>query len=434
MKHLVALICWALAVAAQAAASASFRADERHSGIYPGAGVPVLHGVRWKFKTQGPVISTPAIADGVAYFGSNDHYLYAVDATSGLERWKFKTGSRVTSSPAVHAGRVYFGSFDGNVYALDARTGKERWKFASAGEHRFTAKHLHGAQPAGEAMPDPFDFFLSSPTIAQSTVYLGSGAGDVYALDADSGALRWKFRTGNVVHASPAIANDTVYIGSWDSFFYALDAKSGALRWRFKTGEDPKIFNQVGIQSSAVIAQGMVYFGCRDSHLYALDAASGEKRWAFDNKGSWVISTPLVKDGVLYFATSDSGLLHALDAQSGALRYSLSFKHWPMFSSPAVAGERLYIGSHAGTLIAIDLDKHAPAWTFRTDGAVRNAATYTKPSGEPNYEAAFDDFFYDDLIIGVWRMMSIGAVLSSPVVSNDAIYFGSTDGNLYAID
>jgi outer membrane protein assembly factor BamB len=434
MKSLVALICAALPVAAQAEASASFRADERHSGSYPGTGVPVLHGVKWKFKTQGPVISTPAIADGLAYFGSNDHYLYAVDATSGIERWKFKTGSRVDSSPAVYAGRVYFSSYDGNVYALDARSGELRWKFAFEGEHRFTAKHLHGTQPADEAMPDPFDFFLSSPTIARNTVYVGSGDGCVYALDADSGALRWKFRTGNVVHASPAIANDTVYIGSWDSFFYALDAKSGEVRWRFKTGEDPKIFNQVGIQSSAVIAEGLVYFGCRDSQLYALDAATGEKRWAFDNKGSWVISTPIVKDGVVYFATSDSGLLHALDAKSGALRYSLSFNHWPMFSSPAVAGRRLFIGSHAGTLIAIDLDKRAPAWTFRTDGAVQNAATYTKESGEPNYNAAFNDSFYDDLMIGVWRMMSVGAVLSSPVVSMNAIYFGSTDGNLYAID
>jgi outer membrane protein assembly factor BamB len=434
MKYLVALICAALSLAAQAEVSASFRADERHSGIYSGTGVPVLHGVKWKFKTQGAVLSTPAIADGIAYFGSNDHYLYALDATSGAERWKFKTGSRVASSPAVFAGRVYFSSFDGNVYALDARTGEERWKFAFEGEHRFTAKNLHGALPAGESMPDPFDFFLSSPTIAQNTVYLGSGDGYVYALDADSGALRWKFRTGNVVHASPAIANDTIYIGSWDSFFYALDAKSGAVRWRFKTGEDPKISNQVGIQSSAVIADGLVYFGCRDSQLYALDASTGEKRWAFDNKGSWVISTPIVKDGVVYFATSDSGLFHAVDAKSGALRYSLSFNHWPMFSSPAVAGRRLYIGSHAGTLIAIDLDKRVPAWTFRTDGAVQNGATYTKKSGEPNYEAAFSDFFYDNLIIGVWRMMSIGAVLSSPVVSTDAVYFGSTDGNLYAID
>jgi outer membrane protein assembly factor BamB len=126
-------------------------------------------------------------------------------------------------------------------------------------------------------MPDPFDFYLSSPVIDAQTVYVGSGDGNIYALDAASGALRWKFRTGNVVHASPAIANGMVYIGSWDSYFYAIDARSGHERWRFKTGEDHEIVNQVGIQSSAIIAEDMVYFGCRDSNLYALDAVSGVK-------------------------------------------------------------------------------------------------------------------------------------------------------------
>jgi outer membrane protein assembly factor BamB len=282
-------------------------------------------------------------------------------------------------------------------------------------------------------MPDPFDFYLSSPAILGDTLYIGSGDGNVYALDAATGALRWKFHTGDVVHASPAAANGIIYVGSWDSYFYALDAKTGQQRWRFKTGEDHKIANQVGIQSSATVAGGVVYFGCRDSNLYALDALTGAKKWVFSNKGSWVISTPIVKDGTLYFATSDSGLFHAVDAESGALRYSLSFNKWPMFSSPAIAGRNLYIGTNAGTLMAIDLDKHAAAWTFSTDGAKANAAALTQKDGAPNYADAFGDNFYDDMVIGVWKMLSIGAVLSSPVVDHDMIFFGSTDGNVYSI-
>lgn len=182
-------------------------------------------------------------------------------------------------------------------------------------------------------MPDTFDVFLSSPALSEGTVYFGSGDGNVYALDAASGALRWKFHTGNVVHASPAVAHGTVYVGSWDSYFYALDAASGQERWRFKTGEDPAINNQVGVQSSAVVAGDTVYFGCRDSNLYALDARSGAKRWAFSNKGSWVVGSPVVADGAVYFGTSDSGLLHALDAASGAELFQLDFHHWPFFCS-----------------------------------------------------------------------------------------------------
>jgi outer membrane protein assembly factor BamB len=222
-------------------------------------------------------------------------------------------------------------------------------------------------------------------------------------------------------------------VGSWDSYFYALDAASGKQRWRFKTGEDPQISNQVGIQSSAVVAGGVVYFGCRDSHLYALDAASGKQLWSYPTKESWVISSPAVRDGKVYFATSDTALLLAADAKSGAPVFALSFNKWPFFSSPALAADLLYIGSNAGKLIAFDLKGRRVAWTFQTDGAQKNGPALTKADGSPNYEGAFSDFFYDDLVVGANRMTSVGQVLSSPVVDGDTLYFGSTDGQLYAI-
>jgi eukaryotic-like serine/threonine-protein kinase len=429
-----AFVTLLLGLAAMAAgAEPMFRAAPGHSGVYDGAGVPVLHGVRWKFRAKGPIISTPAVSGARVFFGSSDHNVYALDEDSGELRWKFATHGRVTASPAVADGTVYIGSFDGNFYALDAASGALRWKFATEGERRFAARHLHGAEPAAETMPDPFDLFLSSPVISDNTVYFGSGDGNVYALDAASGALRWKFHTGNVVHASPAVVAGTLFVGSWDRYFYALDAASGKERWRFKTGEDPLISNQVGIQSSAAVVDGMVYFGCRDSKLYALDASSGTQRWAYDNKGSWVISSPAVRDGKLYFATSDTATLRALDAKSGAVLFELSFNHWPFFSSPALAGNILYIGSHAGKLTAIDLQTAKSVWTFTTDGAMQNAAALTKADGSPNYEAAFTDFFYDDMVAGVARMLSIGAVLSSPVIDGDRLFFGSWDGQLYAL-
>ena len=412
---------------------AMFRGDARHGGIYDAAGVAQLHGVKWTFHTGAAVISSPAVANGSVYVGSSDHNLYALDAASGALRWKFATGGRVTSSPAVATGRVYFGSYDSKLYALDTATGALVWTFTTAGERRFSGKHLHGAEPAAELMPDPFDVFLSSPVVVAGVVYFGSGDGNVYALDAASGALRWKFHAGDVIHASPALADGVLYVGSWDSYFYALDATSGKLRWRFKTGEDPKINNQVGIQSSAVVSGGVVYFGCRDSHLYALDAASGTALWAYSTGESWVISSPAVRDGKVYFATSDSGLVQALDAKSGTPVFSLAFNHWPFFSSPSLAGNFFYIGSEQGKLLAIDLGAQRLAWSFQTEDSKKNGPTYTNADGTPNYRAAARDSFYDQLIIAHDRMMSVGAVLSTPVVDGDTIYFGSWDGQLYAI-
>jgi len=410
-----------------------FRNDPAHSGIYSAAGAPRFSKVKWSFRAGGEVISSPAIVGGIVYVGSNDGNLYAVDQETGAQKWKFATAARVTSSPAVENGVVYFGSYDGNFYAIDAATGKLRWKFRNAGEHRYTATHLHGSVPEGENMPDPFDVYLSSPTIWNGVAYFGSGDGNVYALDAGSGALKWKFKTGDVVHASPAIAEGKLYVGSWDSYFYALDAATGTELWRFKTGEDADIHNQVGIQSSATVANGIVYFGCRDSKFYALDAATGQQRWVFPNKGSWVITSPVVQDGKVYFATSDTALLHIVDANTGAPIDTIKF-HWPIFGSPSIAGNMLYVAGQDGKLVAVDLASRKPIWTFQSDASKQNLPGLSKPDGAPNYEAAFTSNFYDDMIVGVSKMRSVGTILSSPVISGSVVYIGTADGNLYALE
>jgi eukaryotic-like serine/threonine-protein kinase len=416
------------------AAAHMFRGNPEHTGVYDALGVPQFHKVKWKFSTHGYFISSPVIAAGTAYVGSTDGNLYAVDLISGAQKWKFKTEARITSSPAVAQGMVYFGSYDGKFYAVDAAAGMLKWKFQTAGEHRFTAKHIHGSLPEAEAMPDPFDFYLSSPTLSGGAVYFGSGDGNVYSLDSESGKLNWKFQSGDVVHASPAISHGTLYIGSWDSYFYALDAATGKEKWRFKTGEDADMHNQVGIQSSAAVADGIVYFGCRDSNFYALDAATGEKKWAFNNKGSWVITSPAIFDGRVYFGTSDTKLFYGFESKAGGEPLlSLKFT-WPIFSSPAIAGDTVYFGSHDGILRAIDLKTGKVAWSFKTDGANQNLAGLSKPDGTTNYEIVFTEDFYDNMVGGVAKLFATGAILSSPVIAGDSIYFGSTDGSLYALN
>src|SRR5512146_2690449 len=182
-----------------AADPAMFRGGPDLSGVYlTPTGITTS---AWKFTTGARVLSSPAISGGVVYIGSSDRYLYAIDARDGMLRWKFQTRGAVASSPAVEGGSVYFTSADGNLYAVGAADGKLRWRFQTEGERRFTAPGIHGAIPRMEMMPDPFDVFLSSPAVAGGAVYFGSGDRHVYAVDAASGRLKWKFATGNVVHA-----------------------------------------------------------------------------------------------------------------------------------------------------------------------------------------------------------------------------------------
>ena len=410
-----------------AADSTTFRGNPEHTGVYDAAGVPKLSGVKWTFKTEGQVIASPAVHDDTLYVGSTGGVLYAINRGTGTARWQYPVKSRIASSPAVAGGLVYFGAFDGNFYAVSETTGQLKWKFQTAGEHRFSAPHLHGLVPENETMPDPWDCYLSSPVVWQGAVYFGSGDGNVYALDAPTGALKWKFKTASVVHASPAIADGVLFIGSWDSYFYALDAATGAEKWRHQTGEDPVNHNQQGIQSSAAVADGMVYFGCRDGHLYALDQQTGAMKWSYSTKGSWVLNSPAVSHGKVYFATSDTGLLYAADAKTGAIAFSLNWG-WPMYSSPAIAGNMLYIGSTAGTLNAVNLADGTKAWSFATEASKKNSAEI------PNYFAPFTTNFYDDVMGAYNKLLSLGPILASPVVVDNVIYVGAVDGNVYALN
>jgi eukaryotic-like serine/threonine-protein kinase len=418
---------------ASAADPAMFRGNARHSGVYGGAGTTALAGVKWTFHAKGAFIASPAVTADTVFAGSTDGALYAVDRSDGTLKWKYETKGRVVSSPAVTGGSVYFGSYDGNFYALDAASGALKWKFATQGERRFTAKHLHGAEPANETVPDPWDCYLSSPVVSGGKVIFGSGDGNVYALDAATGTKVWAVRTGDVVHASPAVAAGVVYIGSWDTFFRALDEATGKEKWRFKTGDDFVIHNQTGIQSSPAVAGGTVFFGARDSHLYALNAATGEKKWAYPANSSWVIASPAVRDGHVFVGTSDTGLMFDLDAATGKLVASTDLKGWPLFSSPAIAGQMLYVGAMSGIFHAIDLKTHRPVWSFATDASRKNAGAYAKPDGSADWSLLFDSAFYDDSVGGYLKLLGLGAFLASPVVAGNAIYIGATDGNLYAL-
>lgn len=434
MRRRLALVSLAVLIfqPAMAADAPMFHGNAQHTGVYGGAGTAALGGVKWAFHAKGAFVSSPAVVGDKVFVGSTDGFLYAVNRGAGTLKWKFETKGRVVSSPAVAGGIVYFGSYDSTFYAVDAATGALKWKFATGGERRFAARHLHGSEPAAEMMPDPWDCYLSSPVVSNGKVIFGSGDGNIYALDAASGALVWKFKTGEVVHASPAVANGRVYIGSWDTFFYALDEATGKEAWRFKTGDDFDIHNQTGIQSSAAVADGMVFFGARDSHLYALNAATGEKKWDYSTKGSWVIASPAVRNGHVFVGTSDTGLMFDFEASTGKLLATTDLKGWPLFSSPALAGDMLYVGSMRGDLHAIDLKTHTPAWHFSTDAA-KNAAPFTKPDGSLDFGLMFDSAFYDDGVGGYLKLLALGAFLASPVVVDDVIYIGSTDGNLYAI-
>jgi outer membrane protein assembly factor BamB len=427
----ILLLLGGSAVSATETSDSMFRANAAHLGVYDSP-APTLRRVLWRFHAGGSLISSPVVSNGIVYVGSNDGNVYALRQNDGTAIWHVPTHGPVTSSPAVSEGAVYFAGGDGVVYAADAATGALRWRFMTNGERRYEARGIHGIKPANQMMADPFDMFSSSPAISDGTLYVGSGDHNVYALDAATGKLRWRFTTGDVVHASPAISGGTVYIGSWDRYFYALDAETGSVRWKFLTGDDQTIHNQIGIQSSASVANGIVYFGCRDSHLYALDARDGTLRWKHDERGSWVIASPAIYNGAIYFTTSDEHVFFALDAATGAPLFHDEYATFA-YSSPSIAGNVAYYGTFDGTLYAVDARTGTVLTTFETDGARANRAAHLDARGNLDMRTFYSSNTLAGINAGIEKLLTLGSIVGSPAISQGVLYASAADGTLYAL-
>jgi outer membrane protein assembly factor BamB len=123
-----------------------------------------------------------------------------------------------------------------------------------------------------------------------------------------------------------------------------------------------------------------------------------------------------------------------LDAKTGASIFQLP-TGTPVFSSLAIARGILYYGNFSGKLTALDLTTQKPIWVFESEASKENAPAITNADGSCNFEKIFSspNPFYDDMVVAVGKLLSTGSFLSSPVVVENVLYIGSTDGNLYTL-
>ena len=326
--------------------------------------------------------------------------------------WSFTTANWVFASPVVADRIVYIGSRDGNIYALDAMTGAEQWRFPTS------------------------DSVQSTAAVVDGVVYVGGGDGTVYALDALTGTEQWRVPTGSSVVSSPAVTDGMVYFGNWDGILFALDAGTGAERWSFDTGTVSA--GQPSIEASPAVVDGVVYFGNYAGDVFALNADTGEEIWRGD-AGDSVGATAAVSAGFVYVIDDARGVI-ALDASSGTELWRYRIGRFGD-SAPAVAGGTVYVGNYlddsGGGLVALDAATGEERWRLATGNVVMSAPTvadgvvYVGSGAVPTVGAlhAIDAATGEEL----WQVAAGSGVASSPAVADGVVYFGSFDGNVYAI-
>jgi len=234
------------------------------------------------------VKANPLVYQGVVYAAVTDNYTYAFGAANGGLKWSYKTDGPVNSAPAADGNLLFLGSTDSKLYALDisGSTPVSVWNFTANGP------------------------IQSTPTIDGGRVIFGSDSHTLYALNETTGELIWTFATTDTAikfRNGVTIANDVVYATSEDSSkIYALNA--GVAPGNYTDSGISIIRNwtadlQTGLREP-VYANGkiIVTSGGDPARLFALDAAVSTTLWS--RAVSWwpELGNPTVADGAVWFS------------------------------------------------------------------------------------------------------------------------------------
>jgi outer membrane protein assembly factor BamB len=283
-------------------------------------------GLAWTFAAGGPIDSTPAIDQGVAYLGDEAGDVYAITVTTGIPVWTTSVSSPVESSPAVDGGQVFFGDDSGDVVALNAATGASTWTTSIGGEvttapavaggvvyvtsNQGMLAALNESTGAVEWSITVASGALTAPSVdaGNHLVLVGDSTGNVDAYGLAGGAPAWSVPTGGAVVATPAIAARRVFVGSTGGTFYALNELTGATLWSV-TLAGP-------VTAAANIASAYVSVGDGAGHVSSLSVSDGTL------KGALSIGHPvtgLVSTLGINIASTANGRLVLRRAPTGAV-------------------------------------------------------------------------------------------------------------------
>ena len=387
--------------------------------------------LRWSYLTGGVVAASPTLAGGVAYVGSWDGKMYAINAQAGTLKWKTNLGTTfsapcfppnigITSAAAVVNGVVYVGGGDAYWYALDATTGAVLWKVFT-GDNTQAGAHYN----------------WSSPLISAGFAYIGVASncdnplvqGQLLKVDLATHAVVGQAnmvpdgQVGGGIWTSPALdpVTNTVFVttGTLNLFtqtmseaLVAIDAGTMAIKdhWqlpRIDAGSDsdwgtsPILFTDAGNRK-------LVAATSKNGYLYAWDRNNLAAGPAWRTQiavpgdcptcGDGGISSGAFANGVLYFAGGNTtingvgwrGAVRALNPATGAVIWAHGTDA-PVI--PGVAWDNGLVIEAAGPVAEVL-------------NAANGNALYTYRTGADIYGA--------------------------PSVWNGKIYLGSSDSNVYS--
>ncbi len=317
----------------------------------------------WKIELPGKGHSSPVVWGDRVFVtcnpsGTAKRVAVCVNAADGKLAWQHEYNSApafrqhsdntlTSATPAVDAERVYVAwmSPEGSgIVALDQKDGREMWK-TDLGP--FQSQHGPG----------------TSPMVHEGLVYLDfdpdGPASFLVALDAKTGAERWRWKREGTKHSSitpciftPKQGAPQVISMSYSVGLTALDAKTGTMAWQL-----PGLFTKRCV-ASPIVADGLVFGQCGEGQAEsfveavrpAADGKSAKKAYEVIRTGGYV-PTPLVLGDHL-FLWKENGLVTRLRAADNEQTWSERVQG-PFYGSPIAVGDRLYNLTRRGELVVV---------------------------------------------------------------------------------
>jgi outer membrane protein assembly factor BamB len=340
--------------------------------------------------------------------------------------------------PALAYGNVYAANRQGLVAAYEQNTGKKVWErnfatFADTGLTSGLKKLWSNGEPAK---------ISGGLSIAYETVFFGTENGEVIALNAKDGQVKWQTSVKGEVIAAPSIDEGIVVLNTGSGMVFALDASTGEQVWVYESEVPPLSLRGV---SSPVAASGGAIIGTANGKLIVNILGSGQTAWEqVISSASGVTelerivdidSQPLVSGGIIYVITYD-GSLAAVELRSGRIIWKRDYKSYRRLTTN---GNNLYVVDANSNVYALDSRNGVELWS---QGALKKRLlTSAVPVGE--YLVAGDKWgflhWFNQSDGKIVARIAVGdddedeSIYTSPIVDGKTIYTQTRDGKLVAV-
>jgi outer membrane protein assembly factor BamB len=225
--------------------------------------------------------------------------IFAIDKTNGKEIWRYKPTGSPETNPIVENCIIYFGCDDSNLYALNAITGELIWKFDIGNQSGYDPDHIP-----------------SSPAITNGVLYVVNDKGFVFAIDLKNGHQIWKLQATKAINSAVTVFDGYLFYTTQESLV-KINLKTGREEWKYQS-----IFSY---KNSISVGYGLVFVNrsrndgvIADNKTIAIDINTGKGVWYFNPSKSneYNSQSSIIANHILYQHYSDH-FLYALDVYTG---------------------------------------------------------------------------------------------------------------------